>query len=89
MLNAAIVILSVVICIFQPWMAVIFALFWLINLKSKKEHVQQQSNSDYFAQEKAKAFKELEAKIDAINAEYDDPDPEPKKEIPDYMRVVK
>ena len=88
MLNAAIAILFVVICFFQPWMVVIFALFWLVGYR---ENQKQAAHNDAFAAHKAKAFKELDEKIEKIMAEEDENPPPETKSTRDrsHLRVVK
>jgi len=73
-LNASITLLFIVIVVFQPWIAVIFLFFWLLEKKQKE--IQQEN------------YNHLVDRIDAIFEEPVQEEKKPAKQKP-TLRIVK
>ena len=84
MLNVAITFLFVVICVFQPWMAVIFGLLWLVEMKYKQMERGRQEGVQQLQDDFEKKANTI---IEDFNKSIEDqPERKPKKV---HLRIVK
>lgn len=80
MLNVAITILFAVICIFQPWMAVIFGFLWLVEMNYRKTERERQESIQ-------KIQDDFYKKVDVIVEEFNAPEQPERKKV--HLRIVK